>query len=78
MHPNVAGALINGTLYLLCVFAMGAATGHAWAWRLVLLAIAVTFLSHVAQLVPLRRMISLVLVTWSWVFAAAAGIALLF
>lgn len=78
MHPNVAGALINSALYLLCVFTMGAATNQVWAWKLALVSMAIAFLSHVAQLVPLPRMISWALVLWSWVFGALAGIALLF
>ena len=48
MHPNVAGALLNSAIYLLCVFVAGIVTAHPFAWKEALVAMGITYLSHYA------------------------------
>lgn len=79
MHPNVVGALLNSALYLLCTFAAGLATGHPMAWKLALVAMGVTYLSHMLSLIPsVSRELCQTIVAASIAFGAAAGITLLF
>lgn len=46
-----AGLIVNAALYLLCVFTAGIVTGNAWAWKLALVAMGVTYLSYFGQIV---------------------------
>jgi len=79
MYPNIIGALINSALYLACVFITGIVTAHPIAWKMALVAMGVTYLSHYAQLVPhLPRQVSLALVGISIVLGLTAGLSLLF
>lgn len=84
MHPNFAGALINGALYLLTVFVAALVSDHPLAWKMAIAAIAITFFSHVlqftaAQLVTDRiHFTASVAVVISWIVGALAGLDLLF
>ena len=79
MHPNVAGALVNSAIYLLCVFVAGIVTGHPMAWKQALAAMGITYASHVAQLIPgFSRDVSIGLVLASIVVGMVAGLNLLF
>jgi hypothetical protein len=79
MHPNVIGALVNSALYLLCVFAAGLVTGHPTAWKLALIAMGVTYISHYLQLIPgVSRDLCTGVVVASIAIGAAAGIAIFF
>ncbi len=76
MHPNVAGALINSAIYLCCVFVAGIMTANPAAWKLALVTMGAAFFSHVAQIA--KRKGGEYLVAASWLFGAAAGVALVF
>jgi hypothetical protein len=78
MHPNIIGALINSALYLACVFIAGIVTAHPLAWKLALVAMGMTYLSHYAQLTTLAEIVAIVLVSLSIAFGLFAGLALLF
>lgn len=79
MHPNVAGALVNSALYLVCVFVAGLVTGHPAAWKLALVAMGVTYLSHYAQLIPgVPRASCIAIVALSIFIGMSAGVNLLF
>jgi len=78
MHPNVAGALVNSGLYLLCVFVAGIVTGHPMAYRLALASMGFAFFSHVLQIVRGNQDTAATLVVvLSWIVGAAAFGALL-
>lgn len=78
MHHAVMGALINSALYLSAAFSAGLALGNSIAWKLSLMAMGLTFMSHVAQIFP-SRLPSMTrgLILMSWVLGAAAGLALI-
>lgn len=79
MNPNIIGALINSALYLLCVFVAGIVTGHPVAWKLALVALGVTYISHIAQIGPLvSRDWCMGIVVLSVALGATAGVDLLF
>jgi hypothetical protein len=75
MHPNVVGALLNSAIYLVCVFVAGL-TGHHVASELALVAMGLTYLSHLAQIQ--QRWFGDVLVSLSIIAGVCAGLALLF
>jgi hypothetical protein len=79
MHPNFVGALLNSALYLVSVFVAGLMTGHKFAWQCAVVAMGVTYLSHVAQLVELtpRVLTADRLIMFSVALGIAAGLALL-
>ena len=76
MHPNVAGALLNSALYLLCVFVAGMVSAHPMAWKLAIATMGLTFFCNVAGIAD-KKSIALYLMVLSWVIGALAGIALL-
>lgn len=79
MHPSIIGALLNSALYLLCVFIAGIVTAHPNAWRLALIAMGVTYISHMLSLIPaVSRELCQGIVATSIALGAAAGISLLF
>jgi 4-hydroxybenzoate polyprenyltransferase len=82
LNPAIIGALINSALYLVCVFVAGLVTGHPWAWKLAIASIGVTFLAYSFQLHQQRMKAQpdavVVLILFSWLLGAAAGILLLF
>lgn len=82
MHPNIVGALINSAIYLLCVFVAGIVTNHPAAWKFAVVAIGVTYLSHMISIHAGRsivlRDIATATVVMSIALGAAAGILLLF
>lgn len=79
MHPNVAGALINSALYLICVFAAGLMSGNQASWKMALIAMGVTYISHLVQIGGfVSRNLCMGIVMLSIVFGAGAGILLLF
>lgn len=79
MHPNVAGAMLNSALYLLCVFVAGIVTGHPGAWRMAVIAMGVTYISHYLQIIPgISRDLCTGVVVASIAIGAAAGVDLLF
>lgn len=79
MHPNIIGALVNSALYLTCVFVAGLVTGHPLAWKLALIAIGVTYVSHYLQLIPsISRDVCTGAVVASMAIGIAAGLDLLF
>lgn len=47
MNPFTLGAIINSALYLSAVFVAGISTDHPDAWKLAIVAIGMTYLSHV-------------------------------
>ena len=84
MHPNFAGALLNGALYLGAVFVAGVATGHPFAWRLAIAALGVTYIAHVIQFTAAQTRndemgdIGNMVVWVSLALGIAAGVLLLF
>lgn len=84
MHPNIVGALVNSAIYLLCVFVAGLVTGHPAAWKLALIAMGVTYLSHIISMhalctaKTLLRDIATATVVTSIAVGTTAGILLLF
>ena len=81
MHPNFAGALINSALYLAAVFVAALMTGHRFAWQCAIIAMGVTYLSHVAQFTVAQLGLVTRLANWlviaSMLLGALAGLALL-
>jgi succinate dehydrogenase hydrophobic anchor subunit len=87
MHPNIIGALLNSALYLLCVFVAGIVTGHPIAWKLALIAMGVTYVSHIVGMRVANmeyaerdqvRPLTSAIVWLSILLGAAAGVDLLF
>lgn len=71
------GVYISAALYLAGVFAAGLAMQNAMAWKLALFTAGLNYVSYTAQIMHVPRNICFVVVLFSAVVGACAGIVLI-